>query len=217
MSWGASQGPARLWFTQCKFPSGWAPTTGTPPGAGGPELLITDCNSGNIHTYYAYINAIGSAVSDTSNYVTAGLAAQSWKITTSGAKYGNPFMTPWLNLYTSDTSTAITPYLELLRNNGTATAYYDDEVWAEFEIKNNASATNSTRKSDRLAPLGTRAVQTAGMGTGSWTIGSSSSPASFKAVSPSSSTPAVVGHIRARLCVGIDISGTLYLDPQIRT
>ena len=58
------------------------------------------------------------------------------------------------------------------------------------------------------------AAQATGMGTGSWT-GESGTAWSGKLAPASSITPAEIGELRARVCVGL-ASATVYVDPQIR-
>ncbi len=216
LAFAASRAPGKLKFSQCRFPSGWVPTTGT-GAVGMTELEVFDCNSGDVHTFFGYYTGLGSVVSDTATYLTAGPAGQAWKITTTAAVTAcQPFCTPWINQYNSATA-SVTPYIECLRNNGTASAYDDDEVWAEIAVKTDAGFANSIVYSDWLGPIGTPSAQAAGVGTGSWTIGASSSPYSFKCDTGAAVTPDETGHIRGRLCVGLpSIAGTLYMDPVVR-
>lgn len=207
-----------LLLQRCKLGSGYVifDTQTTIVNRGGPEAFLLDCSSGDSHGLIAYYNNMGALLSDTGTYLTAGAAGQSWKIVTSSqASYSAPFETPWIDLYNTDTA-AVTPYFECLRNDGTATARNNDEVWAQFSAKVTAGTVLSTRYSDRAAQLSSPAAQAAGVGTGSWTIASSNSPASFKCDSGASLTPAENGHIRARVCVGAP-SITVFVDPQIRT
>ena len=217
--WADTQGPSRLRFSHCKFPSGWVALTGTPPGTGGPEVFVNDCNSGDVHTFMGYYTPMGSAVSDTGIYVTAGAAAQSWKIvTTAAVKPDTPFRTPWIDWYNTGTS-AITPYIEILRDQS-ATAWQDNQVWAEFSVKTAGASPLAAISTDKLVNLGTAANQATGAGNGAWT-GENATYWSGKCDSGAAVTPAEVGYIRGRICVGTEITGvttqSLYVDPQIRT
>lgn len=216
IQFSASQGAHRIQVSQCKLPSGWSATTGTGE-IGMAELFVNDCDSGDVHTFFGYYNGLGSIVSDTANYLTAGPAGQSWRITTTSAVTARqPFCTPWINQHNTATA-SVTPYIECLRNNGTATAYNDGEVWAEIAVKTDAGFANSTLYTDWIGPLGGGSAQAAGVGTGSWTIGASNSPASFKCDTGAAVTPDEVGAIRGRICVGLaSIDGTLYVDPCVR-
>ena len=203
---------ARL--VNCKLPSGLvhlATQTATNRGAG--EVYLHDCAVGDSHGFFGYYNPMGSIVSDTGIYVTAGAAAQSWKIvTTANCSYYTPFETPWFGYYNTVT-TSIAPYVEILRD-GSTTAYQDDEVWLDVMAKTNTGSTQSALTTDRMTLLGTPANHAAGAGLGSWT-GESGTAWSGKLVM-ASLTPAEVGHIQARIVVG-EPSITVYADPQIRT
>lgn len=202
-------------FEQCKIPSGVTVlATQSVTNKSSAKVWLLDCASGDTHGLFGYYDAFGSVVSDTGIYFTAGAAGQSWKIVTSAAcSYNTPFVTPWIRPYNTGTS-AITPYLEILRD-GSTTAYQDDEVWAEFMAKITSGTTLASLSTDRMAVAGTPANQAAGAGLGSWT-GESGTAWSGKIDSGSSITPAEVGHIRARVAVG-EPSITVYVDPQIRT
>lgn len=177
------------------------------------EVFAFDCASGDTHGLFAYANPMGSVVSDTGIYFTSGAAAQSWKIvTTANCSYYTPFETPWFGYYNTAT-TAITPYVEILRD-GSTTAYQDDEVWLDVMAKTTSGSTQSSLTTDRMTLLGTPANHAAGAGLGSWT-GESGTAWSGKMVM-ASLTPAEVGHIQARIVVG-EPSITVYADPQIRT
>ena len=178
------------------------------------EVYVFDCASGDTHGLFGYANAMGSVVSDTGIYFTAGAAAQSWKIvTTANCSFYTPFETPWFGYYNTGTS-AITPYVEILRD-GSATAYQDDEVWMDIAAKVTTTSTLATLYSDRMMLLGTAANQDAGAGLGSWT-GEGGTAWSGKLALGSSITPAENGHIQARIVVG-EPASTVYADPQGRT
>lgn len=212
-------GDVQVTMSQCKLGAGvtiLAAQTSAPT-AGSPCVYVFDCHSGDTHLMVGYYDALGSVVSNTGTYLTAGAAGQSWEInTTANPWFLEPFCTPWIDLYHDGTS-GITPYLEVLRNNGTATKYNDDEVWAEVSAKVTAGTVLPTFYTDRRGLVASAAAQADGAGTGSWTIGSSNSPASFKIDSGASLTPAETGHVRFRICVGKASVSGLYVDPQIRT
>ena len=202
-------------FAQCTLGTGYAMlATQTNLNRSSAECWVFDCASGDTHGLFGYANAMGSVVSDTGIYFTAGAAAQSWKIvTTANCNFYTPFETPMFGYYNS-TLSAITPYVEILRD-GSATAYQDDEAWVEFFAKTTTGFTQSTLYTDRMTILGTPANQAAGAGLGSWT-GESGTAWSGKLGLGASITPAEVGHISARIVVGAP-SVTVYADPQIRT
>lgn len=184
-----------------------------------PEIWILDCHSGDTHMQFAYANGRGTLTLDTAIYFTSGAAALSWKVvTTSYCNSRTPFQTPFVDLYHAAAS-AITPYFEILRD-GSATAYKDSEVWAEFSVKDQSGFTQSTTKTDRVVlatfvSAGAGSDQAAGAGLGSWT-GEGGTAWSGKIDSGSSFTPAEIGYIRGRMNFGV-ASATIYMDPQIRT
>ena len=216
--WVASAGPSRLSFISCRFPSGYSRFTGTPPsGPGGPELLIHDCSTGDTHGEFAFESAQGSCVASSSVYWTAGPATQSWRITTNAnCTPQNQFVTPWIDFY-NDTLSSQTPYINVLRfGDSSTTAYDNDEVWGEFTAKTVSGYPTSTFHSDAAAELATPAAQATSGSTSDWT-GDSGSCWFGKVDSGASITPAEVGYMRGRVCVGIEIAGHLYADPCIRT
>jgi hypothetical protein len=178
-----------------------------------------------VHGIFGYYDALGSVVSDTGIYystapdsVQDGATAkkQSWKITTTAnCSAMAPFITPWIPYYNSATS-AITPYIECLRD-GNATAWTSAEVWAEFGVKTTTGGTQASFPTDWAGIAASGSAQADGAGLGSWT-GEAGTAKSFKCDSGSSVTPAEVGDISGRICVAVaSISGTLYVDPQVRT
>lgn len=184
------------------------------------ELTILDCASGDTHGLFGYYTAIGSCVSDVGIYITAGAAAQSWKITTTAAcRYSNPFKTPLISYYATGTS-AISPYMETIQTGASPTAFTDAEIWAEFDAKVISTSTKTTNYNDAQAiadwMAGTAGTaQATGTGYANWT-GVDSNDSSVKV--GVTFTPAEAGYISGRLVVGkASIAGTLYLDPQIRT
>ena len=201
-------------FSQCDLGSGYVMLASqTILNRSSVDVYLFDCSSADTHGLFAYANPMGSVVSDTGIYFTSGAAAQSWKIvTTANCSFYTPFETPWFG-YWNTVTTAITPYVEILRD-GSATAYQDDEVWLDVMAKTNTGSTQSALTTDRMTLLGTPANQDAGAGLGSWT-GESGTAWSGKMVM-ASLTPAEVGHIQARIVVG-EPSITVYADPQVRT
>jgi len=206
---------------RCKIAAGLAPLaaqTSNPNSASSPEVYLFDCASDDTHGIFAYYNACGQLTSDTGIYFTSGDAAQSWKIvTTANASRRGPFVTPSIDVFHSGTS-SITPYLEILRD-GSATAYTDAEVWAEFEAKVTASSTRASFYGDRQALAAFLAgtagsAQADGAGTGSWT-GENATAKSMKIDSGSAFTPAESGPLTVRISVAA-ASTTVYVDPQIR-
>lgn len=195
----------------------FATQTVTNPGSG--ELFLYNCSSGDTHYGFAHYNAFGSTVADASIYANDaktydGTNRCSWKITsTANAAFGSPYISPWFDKYHSGTS-AITPYLECVRD-GSATAYKNNEVWAEFSYQGTSGYPLASFASDRMALLGSSADQAASSKTGSDWTGENATAWFGKLDSGSSITPAEIGHLRARVCMAV-ASSTVYVDPQIR-
>lgn len=203
-------------FDRCRFASGVTVLAAqtTNPSRGSASVLVSDCHDGDTHMEFGYYDALGEVTKNGTIYFTSGAATASWKIVTSANTKPNiPFTTPWIDLYNTGTS-AITPRFEILRD-GSATAYQNDEVWAEFSAKTSTGFTNATAYNDRVAVAGTAADQTTGAGTGSWT-GENATAWSGKCDSGASLTPAEVGYIRGRICVA-EPSITVYVNPEILT
>lgn len=207
-------GAAIAVFSRCKLGASFVMLASqTVANLSSGEVFLFDCDSGDVHIRFGHANALGSTVIDTGIFFTTGDAALSWKIvTTSAANFYTPYCSPWVDWYNA-TLSAQTPYFEILRD-GSATAYQNDEVWPEFAVKNNSGSPLSSIVSGRMALLGSPANISAGAGLGSWT-GEGGTAWSGKLDGAGSVTPAEVGHLRGRICVG-EPSITLYADPQIR-
>lgn len=212
-----SSGPMTLWLRNCKLGSGVTVLASGANKAGNIAWLF-DCSAGDEHYHLAYHDHFGSLTVDTGIYANDGAQYDgtnrcSWKIvTTANCSYFTPFVSPRFDVYHSGTS-AVTPSIEFLRD-GSTTAYQDDEVWGEWAYKGTAGSTRSTLVNDRKALTASAANQAAGVGTSGWT-GENASAWSGKLQPASTITPAEIGHIRGRVCVG-EPSITVYLDPQTR-
>lgn len=206
-------------FYACKLGAGVVPLgTQTVTNQSTVEVELLDCSSGDEHYHHAYYNALGSMVVDTGIYANDGAKYDgtngcSWKIITSSlVSRANPFVTPWMSKHHAGTS-AIIPRIEILRN-GSATAYTDDEVWGQWSVKATAGASLASLYSDRVAVGGTGTAQPTGVGLAGWT-GEGGTAWSGKLEPLSAITPAEIGDIAARICVG-EPSMTVYADPTIR-
>ena len=206
-------------FVNCKFGSGVTVMGAqTPANKSSARVYVYDCADGDEHYHFQYHDALGSLTVDTGIYANDGAQYDgtnrcSWKIVTAAnCSYFTPFVSPWFDVYHSGTS-AVTPSIEILRD-GSTTAYQDDEVWGEFSFKGTSGSTQSSFVNDRKALTTSAANQTAGVGTSGWT-GEAGSAWSGKLAPASTITPAEIGHIRGRVCVG-EPSITVYVDPQTR-
>lgn len=211
--------PLRVKGSNCKASSGFVPLgTQSSGNLSGAEVLLLNTASGDTHYNMIHATPQGSLVIDTGIYANDGATSDgsqhtTWKIvTTSSASYFNPYVSPWVRKYNSILS-AITPYLEILRD-GSATAYNDDQVWGEFAAQATSGSPLASFYSDRRGFAASAAAQATGVGTSGWT-GEGGTAWSGKLAPTSSITPAEVGHLGARVCVGA-ASSTVYVDPLIR-
>lgn len=210
---------ATIHLVQCKLPTSYVVhSTLTTDSKAGLEIILHDCAVGDTHGEWGHYTSQGSTILEGTIKFTSGAAGKSWKITTNGnASYEHPYQTPWIDYYNTATST-VTPYFEIFRDANT-TAYQNDEVWAEFTVKNAGTSVLPAYLRDRCTLAnkltGTTADQTAGAGYASWDTGTTSDW-SGKIDSGSTVTPADPGEIRGRIVVG-EPNITVYVDPQIRT
>ena len=214
-------GPSATEFANCKLGSGVAikAAAGTVLDKGNASVWAYNCDAGDNHYAFYHGDAFGETTVSTSVYANTGAAYDgtnkcSWKIvTTANCNYYYPYVSPWMDVYHSGTS-AISPYLEILRS-GSTTKYQDDEVWGEFSYQGTSGSTKATIVNDRMTPLGTAADQTASsLGASDWT-GEDATNNAYMKLEAGSITPAEIGHLRARVCVG-EPSITVYVDPTIR-
>jgi hypothetical protein len=221
-----------IFMDNCKLGSGVAVVgTRTVPSLASTSVTVLNCSSADEHYQLAHYNSLGQTTVDTGIYANDGASYDgtnrcSWKVvTTANCSYYTPYVSPWIDVYHSGTS-AITPYLEILRS-GSATAYQDDEVWAEFSYQGTSGSPLAIITSDRKAVLSAAGPldQTTGMGKTSWmeAVGDPFDEADTawsgklhsKLTPTDTITPAEIGHLRARVCVG-EPSITVYVDPTIR-
>lgn len=210
-------------FDRCRLPA-TAPLLAaqTLPGVAGNRVFVWDCHSGDTHGYHGYADGTGSVVSDFTIKRTAGAAGQSWRITTTAkASAISPFVTPPIQML-NDTLSSMTPYVEILRN-GSATAYKDNQVWANFMAKVTSGSTlatsSSTAQSLAARIAGTTGTDIpAGVGLAAWegeiTTGAPDAW-SGKLVAPSAITPAEVGVLSAQISVAEPTISDLYVDVEI--
>jgi hypothetical protein len=186
------------------------------------SLTFYNCSGGDNHYAFEHYNYSGQMVVDTGIYVSDGAeynttgSKYSWKITTTAnCSFYAPYVSPWIYSH-NETTTAITPYLECMRDNSSGAVFQDDEVWAEFSYQGTTGFPLGVFVNDRMALLGSPANQTASSKTASDWTGETGTPGFFKIGPASSITPAEIGPLSAHVCVGKP-SVTVYVDPQIRT
>jgi len=218
-----TSGGGKFTFSNCKLGIGVVPmATQTYSIISEADVTLYNCMSGDAHYGFAHYNPLGQTEVETGIYANDGAeyntaaAKYSWKITTTAsANFYNPYVSPWLHQYHEGTS-AITPYLECLRDNSSGAVFQNDEVWGEFSYQGTSGFTIGTVVNDRMALLGSPADQTASSkGASDWT-GETGTAGYFKINPTATITPAEIGNLSARVCVG-EPSITVYVDPQIRT
>ena len=193
-------------------------SAGASSNKSGQSVNLYDCSSGDQHYHMAHYDAMGSTVVETGIYANDnptydGTNKCSWKITTTAnCSYYTPYCSPWITKY-NDTLSSVTPYIEILRD-GSTTALQNDEVWPDFFIKTTAGSTKMSMYKNKMELLGTPTNIPDGMGTSNW-VGETASAWSGKLQTASTVTPAEIGDIAARICVG-EPSLTIFVDPQIR-
>lgn len=184
------------------------------------EVYLYDCAVGDVHYALAHYSPIGSTevvstIYANDNPTYDGTNKCSWQITTTAnASYWSPYVSPWIDQLPASVGSAVTPSFEVLRD-GSATAYNNDEVWAEFAYKGTSGSCRLSFANDRKVPLAAAAAQaTSSKGAGDWTGEGGS--AWFGTLGLGSAiTPQEAGYVRGRVCVGAP-SSTLYVDPTIR-
>jgi len=213
-----SSGPFDITLRNCKLGSGVTMLAAGAASKAGNVVRLFDCAAGDEHFHIGYFDQFGSLTVDTGIYANDGAQYDgtnrcSWKIvTTANCSFWTPFVSPWFDVFNS-TLTALTPSIEILRD-GSTTAYQDDEVWGEWAFKGTAGSTQSTMVNDHKSLVASAAAQANGVGTSGWT-GEGGSAWSGKLQPAGTITPAEIGHIRGRVCVG-RASSTVFVDPQTR-
>ena len=196
---------------------------GSTTSGGSSEIFLNDCSYDNAGTLTGYLfyheNHCGSTTISTAIYANDGAQYDgtnrcSWVVDgKTAASFSQPYESPWIDVYNGDVATSVTPNLECVRS-GSATAYTDEIVWAEFAARDTANSARLTLTHNRRGPLTAAANQTTGaLAAGDWT-GENATSWFGKLDAPAAFTPDEVGYMRARVCVTGD--NTVYVDPKIR-
>lgn len=202
----------------CRLPSGWNPGIFNATAPGGVELYWYDCDTGDSQLSSGYASAAGSVVTDYSIYLAGSPANISWRVvTTANCSRSFPLKTPMMERYAPASVGTITPYVEILRNNDSTTAYQDLDMYLEIYAKTNSGnslhSMNTNAPANMLVTSGTN--HAAGIGTGSWT-GSSGSRWSGKLQLPSSITLQEDGTVKGTIYITKpSISLSLCISPFI--
>lgn len=188
---------------------------------------VTLINTDNANTTYsfAYADFLGTVGSINTIYANSGPqfsgAGIGWQIKTNAAAgTAKPFRTPFFNMWGTSTS-AETPYVELIRDN--ATGLTDQDVWVEIDYvsaQGAAGPTGSQATSLNLNPI-TGAANTYATSSTTWTgTGGFSNPnkqtviLAATGVSGATITPAVANRVKARFVCAV-ASTTLYISPRL--
>lgn len=208
-------------FRQVKVPSGILAAQSTNNRCH-VEVTCYDCASDNTHYKFFYGNGLGTLEVDAGVYVTADGAEYSngsttpvsWKIvTTAGATFQNPFITPWISRHNETVSAStVSPYLEAL---SATTGLNESELWSEWMYKaTNDSSAGAIDRSDRGGITASTTDQGASaLSETDWT--ETGTNYTYKLAPAAALTAAEIGDLCARVCVG-RASATVYVDPQIR-
>ena len=218
----ASQATKHLVVTMenCKLGTGVTPlATQTPANLSSGEIWLFNCDSGDQQYRIAHHNAFGSTTVTSAIYANDGAQYDgtnrcSWVVSgTAAATIYTPYKSPWIDKYHAGSS-AITPYLECMRDNSSGAVFQNNAVWSEWSYQGNSASTQAKYADDRMTLLGTPADQTASSKTASDWTGETGTPGLFKLDAGSPITPAEIGHLRARICVAG--AQTVYVDPTLR-
>lgn len=206
----------------CKLNASYVPISSITWDDTEASITLYNCMGGDTHYGFEHYNFSGQTIVDVGIYANDGAEYDttgnkySWKITTTAnCSFYAPYVSPLVILYNEGAS-AITPYLECMRDNSSGAVFQDDEVWSEFSYQGTTGFPLGVFVNDRLATLGSPSDQTSSSKTASDWTGETGTPGLFKIGPASSITPAEIGPLSARVCVG-EPSITVYVDPQIRT
>jgi hypothetical protein len=187
---------------------------------GNTTVNLYNCANGDNHFACAHYDAFGSTVASATIYATGGAKYDgtngvSLKIsTTPNCSYFTPYVSPWIDKYNAG-GVEITPRLECFRD-GSTTIYDNTQVWSELSYQGTSGSTKATIVSNRATPLasGSTTGRTSTLTHASWETGTSADVA-FK-LDHGAVTPAEIGHLRMRVCVGATEVTDLYVDGKVR-
>jgi hypothetical protein len=191
------------------------PTTTTGSWATGStgSIILRNVDSGNTVNKFEVDNAQGTLTIDTSNYLTAATAFNgsplSWKVvTTAAASPTNPFRSPWIELWNTNTSPQ-TLNIEFAQNSS-ATALTDVDIWSTQDYPNSGSFPSYALITNRnAAPItGTPVNQTSS--AAGWT--GLTTPTTQKLAN--TFTAAANGLLQARVSIGA-ATKTVYINPGL--
>ncbi len=203
----------RVVVENCKLGSGVAITTGTHPGQGGPEIIVSNCDSADTNYRFAKVTYQGTITQETTIKRTGGSSDGTTGfcrklVSTANSKIYSPLETLPVTFW-NETVGSVTVEAEVVTDNVTLT---DAEAWIEVEYLGTSGFPLSLAASDRVADLvfGTPANQTTS--TVTWTTTGLSTP--VKQTLSVTFTTTGKGPIRARVMLA-KASTTIYVD-QLR-
>ena len=200
-------------FSQCKLPSGFTVSTGTIPGPGGLEIILQDCDSGDVNYSYIKTNWSGTITTSNAIYADASDGTNSFSlkmVSSANASFTWPLISPDLVQFNA-TLAALSSTVEV-DNDGTT--FTDAELWQETMAKVTSGVPQGTwNRADRVSSIiASAANQTTS--TKTWTgTGGFGAEVKQKLVS-GSFTPAEVGAI-VTVAKLAKASATVYVSPNV--
>jgi hypothetical protein len=198
-------------FVNCKLGSGFAFTTGTHIGIGGPEINFINCDSGSTNYNYYRETAQGTIVDEISHILTGGASdgttPLSWKmVSNANSKFGWPLASAPIVVWNDNSGGAKTATVEV---ESTVTLT-DAEAWLELDYLANSGDPGGLAVSDRAAtPVATPANQASS--AASWAGGLGGAVTQKLSVS---FTPQKKGAVSGRVMLAKP-STTVYVNPQV--
>lgn len=200
-------------FSNCKFGASSGIVTGTNGGAGGPIVMVDNCDSADTNYRMEHYKYQGSIKSETSKIRSGGASDGttpiSWNMTTlTGASFVSPLESPPIAIWNDTAGSAKTITVEIAQNSA-ATALTNEEIWLEVEYLGTTgypiSSVISDRKTDILA---TAADQTSS--TVTWNNMTTPTRQKLEVTF----TPQEKGAIQCRVMLAKP-SVTVYVDPLV--
>jgi hypothetical protein len=200
-------------FQECKFPSGFAISTGTFVGPGGLRIIVEHCDSGDVH--YGYIEECweGTITNQVSVFADASDGTHDFAYLMAGnanTSFSNPLMSPQLVTMNNTVASARQVRVEVV-NDGTT--FQDDELWVETAAKITSGVPLGTwNRDDRVANFLTATPANQDTSTVDWTGTSGFDIVVKQKLVTGSFTPAEVGPVTSRVFLGVD--GSVYISPN---
>lgn len=197
-------------FVNCKLGSGFAFTTGTHAGLGGPEVNFINCDSASTNWNYYRETAQGTIQDDVTYILTGGASdgttPLSWKmVSNANSKLGWPLASAPIVLW-NDTTGAKTATVEIL----SAATLTDADVWVETDYLADTGDPGGLAVSDRVAtPVATAANQATSSASWAGGLGGATTQKLNTAFTANKK-----GAVRARVMLA-KASTTVYVDPRI--